>query len=546
MPKITISLNDFQKLNGKTISTEKLKEILSMLKGDLESQHEDELTLSMNDTNLPHLWSVEGIARHSRGILGLETGLPNIEIQKSGYSVIVDPSVRAVRPCIASFVAKGPALTEQLLISLVQLQEKLSEHYGRRRQKVSIGLYPAKAIEFPITYKAVEPDRLSFIPLEGRTETTLKEVVRNHPKGKTYGWILANAKKYPVLLDNRKNVLSLPPIINSEQTGRLTPGDTDLFFDATGMTQDAVNLVATIVAYALYDRGYKIYPCIIRQGGKSIQCPNITPIKIKINEELISSMLGMTLSKTTIQDLLKKARCDAKLPLVQLPAYRQDIMHPVDIVEEAAIMYGFSNILEQQLTSYTVGKPLQNKGFLNAARHATALAGYVEVLSPVLSNKDIQHDRMLTPVNSIELTNPVSTTYTSVRSGILPGLLELLGKNRHADYPQRAFEQGRIVTLENEKILDTELLAAVTCNSKADITDIRQLADNILRPLGIQYTLLETEHKTFIQGRAANIIVKGTSVGILGEIHPLVLSKFNIEQPVAALEIDLTKLQNNS
>src|SRR3990167_1501718 len=261
MPTIIFSLKDLQDLVQKKLPIEEVRELAHYCKGDFESydRETDEVKIDFGDTNLPYLWSSEGFARLIKGILGMQKGVPEIKLQKGDYQVIVDKSVAKIRPFIACFAAKGRKIDDYLLKQLVQLQEKFCETYGRRRQKVSIGLYSYKRVAFPVYYKAVEPLSIEFIPLEFKAKMNLKEILVEHPKGKDYAWILEGFEKYPILIDNKNEVLSFIPIINSNFTGKLEVGDEDIFFEATGTDEEAVNLASNIFAYALYERNFNIH-----------------------------------------------------------------------------------------------------------------------------------------------------------------------------------------------------------------------------------------------------------------------------------------------
>lgn len=186
MPTITFSLKDLQNLIGKKLSIEEVQELAHYGKGDFESydKETDEVKIDFGDTNLPYLWSVEGFARLIKGILGLQRGLPEIKIHKGPYQVIIDKSVVKYRPFIACFAAKGQKIDDYLIKQLVQLQEKFCETYGRRRQKVSIGLYSYKRLTFPVHYKAVDPLSIEFVPLEFKSKMNLKEILAEHTKRK--------------------------------------------------------------------------------------------------------------------------------------------------------------------------------------------------------------------------------------------------------------------------------------------------------------------------------------------------------------------------
>ena len=149
MPGVIFSLKDLQHLVGRKLTIEEIQELAHYGKGDLENydKETDELKIEFTDTNLPYLWSAEGFARLIKGILGIQNGIPEIKVHKGIYQVIVDKSVIKERPYIACFAAKGHKIDDYLLKQLVQLQEKFCEGYGRRRQKVSIGLYSYKMLQ---------------------------------------------------------------------------------------------------------------------------------------------------------------------------------------------------------------------------------------------------------------------------------------------------------------------------------------------------------------------------------------------------------------
>jgi len=123
--------------------------------------------------------------------------------------------------------------------------------------KVAIGVHDLSAIEPPITYKAVAPKDISFVPLDMDVSLDLGMILRKHPKGKDYAWCLEGKDRYPVFVDARGDVLSFPPIINGQLT-RLTERSRDLFIEMTGTDQKAVTQALTIICSALADRGGRI------------------------------------------------------------------------------------------------------------------------------------------------------------------------------------------------------------------------------------------------------------------------------------------------
>ena len=545
MPTIIFSLKDLQQLVGKKLAIEDVSELAHYGKGDLEDydKETDEIKIDFGDTNLPYLWSVEGFARLIKGILGLQKGLPEIKVQKGNYDVIVDKSVNKYRPYIACFAAKGRKIDDYLIKQVVQLQEKFCESYGRRRQKVSIGLYSYRRLKFPVHYKAVDPLAMEFVPLEFKAKMNLKEILTEHPKGKEYAWVLEGFEKYPVLMDDKNEVMSFVPIINSNYTGKLEVGDEDLFFEATGTDEEAVNLAANIFAYALYERNFQIYSAEIKYPDRKIIAPSLDSGTVTIKNEQINHLFGLELKENEVKHLLEKARYNFNNYKVTLPPYRADILHPYDIIEDIGLMYGFEKIKELPLKTYTIGSCLKINEFIDKVRGIVAGLGYQEVMSSILTNKVFLYKKMnVEDFGTIEIEDYMSETYSAVRSWILPNLMEVFSKNKHVEFPQKIFEEGLVNVRKGSDILEYNRIAIATSHEKADYTEIRQVLDYILRCFGLNYDIEEAEHNSFIEGRVGRAIVKGKKVAYMGEMHPAVLAAWGIEMPVAALELNLSEL----
>jgi phenylalanyl-tRNA synthetase beta chain len=545
MPTINFSFRDLQELIGKRLTIDELKDLLSYCKAEFEDYDtaSDEVKADFGDTNLPYLWSVEGVARLLKGVLNLDRGIPPIRFSKNGYKIIVDKSTKKVRPYIAAFVAKSYNINESFLKQLIQLQEKLCENYGRKRKKVSIGLYSYKRVKFPVHYKAVPPDSIKFTPLEGTKELNLSQILEQHPKGIEYDKILKGFDKYPILIDSAGEVLSFPPIINSNFSGKVEIGDEELFFEVTGDDQDAILLATNIFAQALYERSFELFSVDIRYSDKRITTPSLFKDKLKITTEDVTNLLGLDLKDTEIKALLEKARYDYNKGSVQVPPYRKDILHKVDVIEDIGIMYDYNKIEELPLKSYTIGETLPITNFIDKIRELIVGFGYQELLNPMLSNKELLYKKMNTQdFGTVEISKYLSETYSVVRTWLLPILLEFLSKNKHVEYPQKIFEQGLVTCRKEDKIIDYERLAVISAHSEADFTEIKKVLDALTRSLGITYTIEETEHSSFIPGRVGRVIIKNRKVAYIGELCPKVIGNFGIEVPVVGLELNLTEL----
>ncbi len=545
MPTITFSLKDLQRLAGKKLSIEEVIELAHYGKGDFDSYDEetDEVKIDFGDTNLPYLWSVEGFARLIKGVLGMQKGIPDVKVSKGDYEVIVDKSVAKIRPFISCFAAKGRKIDEHFLKQIIQLQEKFCETYGRKRRKVSIGLYSYKRLSFPVHYKAVDPMSVEFVPLEFKAKMNLREILAEHPKGKEYAFVLEGLDKYPILADDKNEIMSFIPIINSNFTGRLEIDDENIFFEATGTDEDAVNLAANIFAYALHDRGFQIYSSEVRHYDRKIIMPHFFHESIAVKNEQIKNLFGLELKENEVKHLIENMQYDFSDYRVKIPPYRLDILHPYDIIEDVGIAYGYGKIEDRALATFTSGSVIEFNEFVGRVREIAAGLGYQEVMSAVLTNKDFLYGKMnADDVGTVEIEEYMSETYSAVRSWVLPNLMEVFSKNKHVEFPQKIFEEGIVNVRKSEEIAEFSRIAVASSHENANYTEMRQVLDYILKCFGLNCDIEEAEHGSFIDGRCGRAVVKGKKIAYLGEINPKVLENWNLDMPVAALELNLTEL----
>ncbi|MFH0711316.1 MAG: phenylalanine--tRNA ligase subunit beta, partial [Candidatus Aenigmatarchaeota archaeon] len=344
MPKLEISYSDLCSLIGKKIPIEKLKEDILFSKGEIDSVEGDLLKVDLKDSNRPDLWSAEGVAREIQGRVTSKVGLPDYEIAKGDLVVKVDKKVSSVRPLTVCAVVKGLKIDQNVLSQMIQLQEKVATTFGRNRKEVAIGVYDYHKIKPPIRYTTVEPEGIRFVPLEFKERMTPKEILEKHPKGKEFGHLLEGCKEYPIFIDAADEVLSLPPVINSDYTGKVEESTRDVFIECSGFNFKFLVPALNVLIAALADRGGKIESVRVEYPDRSIYTPDFTPKKASVDVNFIKKVSGLNLNQKEIVKLLLQARynptVNGKRIEVLYPAYRQDIMHPRDVVEDVMISYG--------------------------------------------------------------------------------------------------------------------------------------------------------------------------------------------------------------
>lgn len=551
MPTIEVSHRDLCRLTGRNISVRDLEERgILYVKGEIDESSGNELKIDIKDTNRPDLWSAEGIARELRGQYGTETGIPKYNIKKSGLVVRVDKKLRAVRPYTTCAVVRSLKITDDVLSQMIQLQEKVAGTYGRNRKEVAIGVYDLHKIKGPIDFTTVKPTGIRFVPLEFTRKMTPKEILEKHPKGREYGHLLRGFREYPIFIDSAGEVLSIPPIINSNHTGKVTKRTRDVFIECSGFNLKFLGPAINILVTALADRGGIIESVEVQYQDRKITTPDLEPKSISLDVDYCNRVSGLNLKPEEMCLLLERSRYQARnrKNVIELlyPAYRQDIMHQRDVIEDVIISYGYNDIDPEPPKLATVGKSREIESFVERVTDAVTGLGLQEIITYILTNKENIFRRMNIPDGRVvEIENYVSSNWNVFRTWLLPGTLEFLSRNKHNEYSQRVFEIGDTVKLDpsrETKTRDVRKLCAAITDTRVGYEEISSILDALMRNLGTKYTLEPTNHGSFIHGRCARIVSRGSRIGFIGEINPLVLENFGLEKPVIAFEMDLEKI----
>jgi len=533
MPVITLYYEDLRELSG--INKDTIIKRIPMIGCDIERIEDDHVDIEFFP-NRPDLYSVEGVARALRGFLDVETGIRDYKVTPSNIEITKDREIEKIRPYLACAVIRGMRFSSRSIESLMALQESLHWAVGRNRRKVSIGVHDLKRVKPPFRYIAQDRD-FRFIPLDFAEEMTMEEILGKHPKGIKFAHILEKFDKYPLIIDSENNVLSFPPIINGELT-RVTEETTDLFIEITGL-DPAVYTALNIVVTSLAERGGRIESVAIDSRTRT---PRLEPETMNLRNGEVEELLGNRLSNEEIVVCLEKMRYGARVSgnsiEVSVPAYRSDILHSWDLIEDIPIAYGFDRIKPELPSAYTIGCAHPISKLRDSIREIMMGLGYFEVMPFTLSNERIQFD-MMRRERSDEITRilyPINEDHTIVRPTILPNLLEILSINQHRELPQRIFEVGEVVVNCNTH----QHLSAVAIHPQANFTEIQAVVDAVMRERQIEYEVMESDDPAFIEGRRADVIIKGEKTAVFGEIHPEVISNFGLEHPIIGFEIDLT------
>jgi phenylalanyl-tRNA synthetase beta chain len=563
MPTISIFKADLESLLGnRTVSLDRLEAWLTLVKGELKGHNPEtgELRVELQDSNRPDLWCCEGIARQVRiKQQGRLKPYPFFATRaKSTRRLIVGPDLESVRPYVAACTAKGYRVTDEGLAQLIQTQEKLADIFGHKRKTVSIGIYQLAKIAFPVTYELVRPDEARFTPLGMQTVMTLSEILMVHPKGLEYGHILAGHSRLPILRDAKLQPLSFPPIINSREIGEVRVGDDELFVEVTGTDMSMVVLTLNILAINLADRGATVEPVEVRYPkktplGERVLTPRDLGKPLTIEVRTIAQALGQDLGVKTVKQALEgygySVSTGKNTVKAKLPPYRQDAMHAMDVVEDVAMSRGYAEFSPVMPAQFTVGGLARIEQVSDRARELMVGLGFQEIISNILGSPENYSTSMRLDGTDwgrmVEVENAMALTFSCLRQWMLPSLLRVEAASSRAFYPHRLFEAGDVAIPDSAHELGSRtetVLGAVIAHATAHFSEIHSCLDVLFYHLDKEYSLEPVAHPSFLEGRAGRVTVAGRPVGVIGEVHPEVLERWQIAVPVVSFDVNLTRL----
>jgi len=539
-----------QELVKKKISLKELDQTLTDIGMELDEVNGDEIKIEIT-AERTDLITPEGLARAINCYLELEK-YKEIKVNKGNYIHKIESAVKKIRPFTKPFVVKGLNFTDENIKALMWIQEKLHDTYGRKRKKVAIGVYNLEEIKFPVIYTARKPQVIKFIPLGMNQELDGLKILQRHPTGRNYAHLLEGQDKFPLQIDDSGQVLSMPPIINSNILGKIDENTKDIFVECTGPSEDALDSIMNILATMFNDWGGKIFSVMIKDGNKTSTCPLLSIRKRTIKLEEIEKLIGIKIKAKEAAKFLEKMEYSVEeikenKITVSIPSVRTDVWHNVDLADDVARAYGYNNIELILPNLSTIGKMLPENILAEDLANFLVGLGLIEIKTFALTNHLDQFKKMNVKESKHMALgkNTEDKNLSMVRCWLTPELIKALVANRNQEYPQNIFEIGTVIIPDNKldvRSKNVNKLVCLLCEDTVDFTRIKQVLDAIMNFIGIDFLVKETKHNSFIPGRVASIHIKGKNIGVLGEISPQVLDNWELKMPVCALEINLENL----
>jgi len=586
MPKIEVNEQVFYTLvgnvSGKSLwkNRDEFESALVCAKAELDEdsdkslpEGERTLKIELNDTNRPDLWGTAGCARQLR--VYYSGKMPDYsffsrasDLKKTTRKVKVLSSVKNVRPYLAGFVAKGKPISDPMLRDMIQTQEKLAWNFGRKRRTISMGIYRTSLIKWPIIYKGVDPDSVSFVPLQWDVPLTLREILKQHPKGKEYAFIQEHEPIHPLLTDSEGFILSYPPIINSNDLGAVQVGDDEVFIELTGTDIPTLTLATSIVACDLADNGFTIEPVEVEYEfdtpfGKNYVTPyyfqepifcSLSRIEKYLGEKLTAdecvkalARMGVKAEKAIDTELGQKTEKTEGVRAYP-PEYRNDFLHAADVMEDVMIGRSIKSFKPERPSDFTIGRLLPITILSRQVKELLIGLGYQEMIYNYLgSKKDLVEKMRGNGDKIIHIFNPMTENYEYVRDSILASLMESESISGRSMYPHKIFEVGKIAFLDDSEVnlsKTRQFAGFLHAGTDANFNTAAAELQTLFYYLSREYEVEESQDSRFIPGRAANIIYNKKPIGVFGELHPEVLENWGVTVPCTAGEINLDDLLN--
>ena len=479
-----------------------------------------------------------------------------MNVKHGDISISVDKELEHIRPVILAGIVRGVELEGDVEIdafikSLMDHQEKLHFALGRGRRRASIGVHDLSSLKPPFRVKAVSGET-KFVPLAMTEEMSIAQILEEHPKGVDYAHLLEGFEKYPVIVDSEDSILSFPPIINGNHT-TVNNQTRDFFIDVTGWDIRSCEASLMLIASQLQERGGDIESVeVTSYDGTVKQYPDGSPIQHEVPIDLLDGLLGRSLTDEEISKAINRmggkyiSRNNDKSISLEMPRWRFDILHPVDLIEDIAIGHGYEDLGTDVPKSPMTAIPRTDGNMRRRIRDSMQGLGFIQIQSLTLSNDDDQFNFMrFTPVGEVtRITNPITIDHTLLRQYLTPGLMRLLATNQHHNLPQSVYELGTVV--RDHK--NSDRVAFLVAERSGGFAAVRGRVQAFLRDLGaLNYSIekLPDEEGPWLSGRAAKVVIDGIHVGCFGEIDPSISEKFDLRVPISGAEFSLVNLTDS-
>jgi phenylalanyl-tRNA synthetase beta chain len=279
--------------------------------------------------------------------------------------------------------------------------------------------------------------------------------------------------------------------------------------------------------------------------------------RVSLRHTRLNRVLGTDLDEDAVSSILENLRMSPEFKQgvweITAPSDRFDIEIEEDLIEEVARIIGYDNI-PAALPAGKLNPGIISEGqvSLQSVQQALCAAGYTEAINYSFTSRSLLSQFSMGE-HVLPLANALSSDLEVMRTALLPGLMETLAGNlRRQQERVRLFETGTVFE-QKDKLAEYLHIAAVACGSfvpqqwgvaprTADFFDIKGDLESMLSLRGEtgEVKFRNSDKLPWLHpGQAAMVSIDGIDIGWIGSIHPAILNKLEVKNPVLAFELDV-------
>ncbi len=278
---------------------------------------------------------------------------------------------------------------------------------------------------------------------------------------------------------------------------------------------------------------------------------NEKQVKIPLDCEFINRFLNINLSKEEMIEILSKIDCRVVNDEVVVPSYRSDLKLKNDIAEEIARFYGYNKILSTPLKGSMNGGLSRKQKFKEKVKSTMMALGLSEIMTYSFVSPKSYDKLLIAPESNlrdyIEIKNPLGEDTSVMKTVAISTMLETLSRNfNYKNQNVKLFEIAKEYFKRGEDSLanEPEKLVAGLYGEDVDFFYVKGVVEELLNVLKIRnYDVRSCDCVPYYHpGRCAEISFNGKTLGIVGEINPLVLENYEIKKRTYAFEFCIDDL----
>ena len=281
--------------------------------------------------------------------------------------------------------------------------------------------------------------------------------------------------------------------------------------------------------------------------------------QVELRYDRVNRLLGIDVERDEVSGILQRLNMQLTEQAdgwqVTPPSYRFDINIEADLIEEIGRLIGYNNIPGSRESSHIQMESFsEQRVSVNRIRDVLVERGYFEAVTYAFVSPELQ--AILDPgQQTLPLANPISADMSVMRTRLLPGLVQALQHNLNRQQSRvRLFETGLCFVPTDDGLAQNPHIAGIITGSRIedglyttaenlDFFDIKGDLEMILRLAGgSDFSFTRSSNPVLHPGQGADLTCGGKSIGYIGGLHPAVLKKLDINQPVFIFEIETSPI----